>query len=302
MHNNSKVAVTLFSFRRPELTRQALLNLLANTESLPIYVSVDGEASWSTIKDLEQRRSTIAVVEKIASVESRVRPVVWDKGEGLTAHAIRIMDVVFDQFDIVVSLEEDNLIGRAGLQFLLKAVTGGEQNVLATAFSSYTHPPSTLNYRLTAFPEQWATSFNRSQYMAFRRQALSPNIRPEVIRAAVSKSLDSRVLVEGAVKYWHRLLSEAVLSHSHGDALMQYVAWEAGQLIRAPLQPLVDDLSYFHADGLHPRLSPPEAPKSHDLHPIITEGGTVCRTCDRKDLRARAEVWMRNRFKVASVR
>ena len=105
-----KPSVILYSYRRPQQTSEALERLL-NWENLgTLYVSIDGLRYSASSEESAWRQETIRIAELAAERSPSIIPVVWDQNDGLTAHAIRIMDKVFQHHKSAFSLEEDNLI------------------------------------------------------------------------------------------------------------------------------------------------------------------------------------------------
>jgi hypothetical protein len=275
--------IVLFSFRRPSLTISALERIVKSGYIGSTTVSIDGIAPWTTKSDIELRNQTISKVERFCSENSGFQLKVWDGGEGLNSHAIRIFDLLFESNSAVISLEEDNYIDAAGFEFLATGVSSKLPR-LVTAYSSTTHPTKERGYRETAFPELWATALNGPQYETFKRVVHERTISESVIDWAVSSSIKESGLQVVARRYWTMLMRRAIANHSRGDALMQYAAWVENSLILAPWQPLVKDLGRLDSLGLNRRAGDPNRPRLHARKSQIGASESVCLRCERSDI------------------
>ena len=275
-----KANTVLFSYRRPEQTARAIKRI-CNWDGLDkLYVSVDGLRANASKEEKSWRNETIATAEKLANFDSRIIPIVWDVNEGLTFHAIRIMGKVFESDRRLISLEEDNYIEGEGLDFLTRHTESQGLPSIATAYSSTFHSATTLDFRYTYFPEQWATSLTLEVFESFLKVWNDKNISRELIQGQIKKIYPiNRLKQELVVERWYRIFNAAVNTDSYGDALMSYAALCLGIPYIAPINSFVKDIGNEDARGLHPRAEEVKR-SSHEFKPAGKNLLNVCIVCE----------------------
>ena len=275
-----KPSVILYSYRRPQQTSEAIERLL-NWENLgKLYVSIDGLRYSASSEESAWRQETIRIAELAAERNPSIIPVVWDQNDGLTAHAIRIMDKVFQHHKSTFSLEEDNLIENDGLEFLNRALGDSCKPVIATAFSTQLHLNNQRDIRETFFPEQWATSLTFHMFEEFLRVWHDKKIDRKVISEQFKRIYPFDVIKREIVtERWFRISKLAVNDLNYGDAVMNYAALKLGIPYRAPLKSFVQDLGSLNNRGLHPRNGGIKYDE-HEFTPISTKSFRFCKVCE----------------------
>lgn len=245
----------LYSYRRPEMTEQAVRRLLNWNSAVRIHVSIDGLRFNATEQEQGWRAETILRTEKLAESNSNVLPHIWNVNDGLTAHGIRIFDEVFENTNATFSLEEDNLVSEEGLNFLASSTASSNNPGIATAFTSCEHLATKEDRRFTLFPEQWATALNLPIYEKFRELWFSKKIEKKVTAEMFSEHFKGNLIYRNlVVEKWHRIFLASVQDKSYGDALMTYAAFSLGTPYEVPINSLVKDLGSEDNRGLHPRM------------------------------------------------
>ncbi len=245
-----------------------------------MYVSVDGLRSNASIDEVSWRNTTISVAEKAANMDSRVIPIVWDVNEGLTFHAIRIMEKAFESDYRVISLEEDNFIEGEGLDFLSKHTETQGVPSIVTAFSSTSHLNSDRDFRFTYFPEQWATGLTHEIFESFISVWHDKFISREIIQKQFKLIYPiNKIKQELVVERWFRIYNAAVNDFSYGDALMSYAALSMGIPYVAPMNSYVKDIGFEDQRGMNPRVSEIQA-IYHAFKPASRKLPGVCVRCE----------------------
>jgi hypothetical protein len=274
-------AIILLSYRRPELTEQALRGLMKTNPGYPILVSIDGLRSDADPQEREWRAATIRIAEKIAEQSGFVDVKIRDKNEGLTRHVSAAIEQQLEQAENLILLEEDMEIGPQGLDFLRANVEEGKEARIAAAYTSYNHLQEiTDDPRLTFFPQQWGISLNRKFFELFMQVLYLKEIEPSQISSSVKRSLasESGRTSHHVSNYWSNLFTSALRHPSHTDALLQATAMMAGIPYRTSWISLVNDLGRKDPRGMSPRSGAVEQRSSHEL----SYQNGFCRVCERK--------------------
>lgn len=272
--------VILYSYRRPGQTSSALERICRWNSLKKVYVSIDGLRNNATDEEKSWREETIAVAEKAAQLDTRVEPVVWDVNQGLTAHAIRIMKKVFEMDYRVISLEEDNFIENDGLDFLTKFTEVKSSPSIATAFSTQGHVSSDRGFRLTYFPEQWATCLTQEVFESFDKVWTDKKISRSVVQKQLKKLYPINTIKHELVtERWYRIFNLAVNDLNYGDALMSYAALQLGIPYVAPVNSYVKDIGSEDPRGMHPRLSAYVTEK-HEFKALSSRHPDICLDCE----------------------
>jgi hypothetical protein len=275
-----KVNIALFSYRRPEQTSQAIARISNWTNLNKVYVSIDGLRSDASNDEKSWRNETISVAEKAAHLDSRVVPVVWDLNNGLTNHAIRIMRLLFESDYRLISLEEDNYIENAGLDFLAKYSEPQEKPSIVTAFSSQSHTDSDRNFRFTYFPEQWATSLTHEVFESFLEVWNDKFISRRIIQEHFKQIYPlNKIKRELVVERWFRIYNLSANNLSYGDALMAYSALRLDTPYIAPINSFVKDIGFENSRGMHPRVSA-FLNEKHEFKTVFGGNPDVCIKCE----------------------
>lgn len=272
--------VILYSYRRPELTHLAILEILKWPKLERLMVSIDGLRADASKQEEAWRSETIRIAESHAEKDSRVEPSVWEINEGLTEHAIRIMTKSFESSPGLIALEEDNQIGDEGLDFLRASIIGNLKPVISTAFTTQSHFASDLDARYTHFPEQWTTSLSFPVFESFVKNWNDKKISRRVIKDALGPVFGKKkFFLELVSEKWFRMFKASTLDPSYGDALMAYSAMSLGIAYRVPMNSLVVDIGYKDDRGLHPRTDA-EFALAHKLFNTTVAGANFCITCE----------------------
>ena len=273
----------LYSYRRPELTHEAIERILEWPSLSRLLVSIDGVRKNASASEIDWRLETIRIVESFAERDSRVSPCVWSSNDGLTEHAIRIMSKSFESEPGLIALEEDNLVGNLGLDFLSRSIHNRNGPCISTAFTSRSHLSDSFNARFTFFPEQWTTSLTYPVFERFLKTWKDKVVNRSVIRDALGPLFGSkRFFLEIVTEKWFRMFKQSVLDPSYGDALMAYSAISLSIPYRVPLNSLVVDIGHKDNRGLHPRLQTLDlAP--HRFEKVRVRDFQFCLSCEKLD-------------------
>ena len=263
------------------MTESAIKRILSWNPHINIHVSIDGLRSSANDLEKSWRLETILRVEKLAEKNLNVIPHIWEVNNGLTAHAIRIFDKVFETSSAVISLEEDNLVTDMGFEFLAKSTASLKTPGIASAFTSQVHQDSSSESRFTLFPEQWATALNLPIYEEFKRTWRSKNIEKHVTEVMMSEHFKGNPLFRRIViEKWHRIFLASVSDLSYGDALMTYAAFKLNTPYQVPMQSLVRDIGSLDPRGLHPRADQSQI-TPHTFEGFMAADNEYCWVCER---------------------
>jgi hypothetical protein len=276
----SSTTVVLFSYMRPELTAIAIRNLLNWPKLSRLIVSIDGLRESAHENEITWRNETIEVSRMFASQHKDIEVIVWEENNGLTAHAIRIFNHVFQDSNNVISTEEDVDISREGLDFLDFHTSSNEVPQIASSYSKFTHPEVASGYRVTSFPEQWGTAFNRAFYGKFLSITKGESINEDALKELMDRTFgENSRNSKKAARYWLNLYKKAQIDLNHGDALMSYAAISLGIKYKVPWTSLSRDIAHQDNRGMHKREK--QAPLPPHFRKISSVNGErICLECE----------------------
>jgi hypothetical protein len=273
-------SVILYSYRRPEMTKKAIERITGWPRLGKLYVSIDGVRENSSEEERLWRREVVKVSEKAAELNSKVIPVVWEINQGLTNHAIRIMQKVVQEVEFLIAVEEDNLILSPGFDFLADGLYLSNGPFISTAYSSSHHNSPDTTSRSTFFPEQWTTALNQQIFEAFERVWKDKKIDSKVVLRNFSPIFKSNPLYLKIVsEKWLSIFRNSVSVPNHGDALMTYAALTLDTAYIVPMNSLVSDLGSSDDRGMNPRISP-DIYNKHSPSILKFDNRSFCSICE----------------------
>lgn len=274
--------VILFSYRRAEMTETAIQRIVNWNPTVRVHVSIDGLRPTADAQEKEWRDETIRRSERVAEASLNIIPYVWKVNDGLTDHAIRIFDKVFENATSVISLEEDNLVTDEGFDFLANSTASQSAPGIATAYTSQGHREASIASCYTLFPDQWGTALNIPIYEKFKEVWFSKQVERNVTEAMLSEHFKGNGIYKKIViEKWHRMFMASVGQKSYGDALMTYSAFALGTPYQAPLNSFVYDLGSLDGRGMNPRLESRALP-IHNFDGFSIGDKLFCATCERR--------------------
>jgi hypothetical protein len=263
------------------MTEAAIQRIVNWNPEVRVHISIDGLRSTANSQEKEWRDETIHRSEKMAESSPNIIPHVWQVNYGLTEHAIRIFDKVFESTQSVMSLEEDNLVTNDGFNFLAYSTASLKTPGIATAYTSQEHSDASITSRYTLFPEQWGTALNMPIYEKFKEVWISKRIERNVTAAMLSEHFKGdRIYKKIVVEKWHRMFMASVNDKNYGDALMTYSAFALGTPYQAPLNSFVHDLGSLDGRGMHPRAEN-KAISTHSFKEFSKGDQKFCSICER---------------------
>jgi hypothetical protein len=272
--------VLLYSYRRPNLTQDAINRLLEWNNLEKLYISVDGLQIGSSSEERMWRLETISVSAEARKNSSKIELLIWEENTGLTDHANRALKHVFATHSKVISLEEDNLISVDGLEFLNDIETLCGAPHIKASFSKHRHLDEPLGKKYSIFPEQWGTSLNKvmfAQYLSIQETKI---INPEMIKKRLSLILGESNTTQRVTNRWIRIFEESMLSQNFGDGLMQYAALSAGAFYEVPWHSYTEDLGHLDSRGIHSR-SKSNSNLGHKSEIMDLNGFRICLKCEK---------------------
>ena len=272
--------VILYSYRRPELTKNAIDRIGAWPRLGRLFVSIDGERTNCSDEEKSWRKQVIDIAESAAENNPKVNPVIWEINYGTTAHAVRIMGKVLEEKESFLAIEEDNLILNEGLDFLANGLLDSKGPFISTAFSSSHHSSSTATSRYTFFPEQWTTALNREIFEAFEKVWNDKVIDRDVITRNFSTIFKSNPFYSRIVtEKWLSIFRRSAEVPNYGDALVTYAALTLNTPYLVPMNSLVRDLGSTDDRGMNPR-GVLELTKGHLPSNMKVNDLMFCKTCE----------------------
>lgn len=273
--------VILYSYRRPEMTQAAIERIVKWNPGVRVHVSIDGLRPSADKQEKQWRSDTINCAEKMANFSPNIIPYVWQVNNGLTDHAIRIFDKVFQNTKAVISVEEDNLVSDEGFAFLANSTASQRAPGIATAYTLQGHYETSIKSCYTLFPAQWGTALNIAIYEKFREVWFSKRIDRSVTAEMLSAHFKgNEVYKKIVIEKWHRMFMASVNDMSYGDALMTYSAFALGTPYQVPLNSFVRDLGSQDERGMHTRLDSKSIAK-HEFEEFSKEDHKFCFKCER---------------------
>ena len=281
------VKVVLLSYRRPELTRTAIEELLRWPSLESLLVSVDGIRPEASRPEQSWWAETKAVAEGYSKKNDAVELNFRNENTGLTNHVVQALGMAFSTHANVILLEEDVGIESSGLDFLAQAVSGSNEPTGACAFTRSTHfGPLPSEFRSTYFPELWGMAINYSFFERFEQIWRDKRLDRELIARSMRVSFPSLAnrRFEAQVDWWMALFESALTHPTHQDALFAATALELGTPWIVGWQSMAQDVAWGDDRGLHPRRRGDDKKFRH--RPDLV--GAFCKTCERKNGR----LWM----------
>ncbi len=276
-----KHSVILFSYRRPELTIDAIKRLLKWPNLQRLLVSIDGPRPGASPQELEWRESTVVNARLLAEENSLVDVKAWDINEGSGIHGYRAMSQEFQSVDTIISLEEDNLITNEGLDFLSNQVTRSSRPLIASAYSKFNHGSGISGIRHTNFPEQWGISMNSTQFGFYQQVMHEKKVRLKKIRSMFLETFDNEPFYgEMLSQFWFHHYNNMMGHSDYGDGVISYSAVEAGVRYIAPWNSFVSDLGHLDTRGINPRTGILESTK-HGIELREIGNQRICLQCER---------------------
>jgi hypothetical protein len=243
--------------------------------------------------ELIARSETISIAKSFEKTNKNIRTVVWDSNTGITNHAIRILTLVFNEFDYAISLEEDNFLHDGIFEFFQTCLLNKSSNgFVATAYNSRPHPvQNDGTFITTLFPEQWVVMMSKEIFLTFLEVFTSQTISKRVLRKHFSSALDiSKLRVELLSEYWFNHLKLCLRSPSHGDALITYSSYVNSVPYFAPVSNFVTDLGGNNPGGMNLRNASP-ANQIHELSVVSRGGFNYCAECEFIKSRVSSYSW-----------
>lgn len=263
------------------MTEAAIQRIIDWNPLMRIHVSIDGLRSKANGQEMEWRDETIHCAEKMAELHPNIIPHVWQVNNGLTDHAIRIFDKVFERAASVMSLEEDNFVTNEGFNFLANSTASQRAPGIATAYTSQRHSNTSITSCFTLFPEQWGTALNTPIYEKFKEVWFSKRIERDVTAQMLSEHFKgSGTYKRIVIEKWHRMFIASANDKNYGDALMTYSAFALGTPYQMPLNSFVQDLGSLDERGMHSRLEDKSTPE-HIFEEFTNGDRIFCVTCER---------------------
>lgn len=276
----SNATVVLFSYMRPELTQEAIKNLLNWQNLSRLIVSIDGLRESADENEKIWRTQTIEVSKLLALQFKKIEVIVWEENKGLTNHAIRAFNLAFENSDNVISTEEDIEISMGGLDFLDFHTSSKKTPQIASSFSKFTHPEETEGYKVTSFPEQWGIALNKAFYARFLLIAGGESVKEASLKELMDETFgkDSKNSIR-ATRFWLNLYKSAQIDVNHPDALLSYTAITLGVKYKVPWVSLSRDTAHQDGRGMHRREK--QAPPPLHVRKISSVNGErVCMECE----------------------
>jgi hypothetical protein len=273
--------VILWSYRRPEMTMDAIKRLLNWPNLQRLLVSIDGPRPNASPQELAWREATVINARILAEENSRIDVKAWEINEGSTAHGYRTLSNEFQLVDTIISLEEDNLITNEGLDFLTNHVTRSPKPLIASAYSKFKHGGQVEGIRHTNFPEQWGISMNSTQFGFYQQVMQEKKVRLKKIRRMFQETFyDDPIYCEMLSQFWFHHYNNMMGHLDYGDGVVSYSAVEAGVRYTAPWNSFVSDLGHLDTRGMNPRN---EIVKSinHEMETREIGNQQVCLRCER---------------------
>ncbi len=277
-----KQTVILFSYRRPEMTINAIKRLLQWPNLQRLLVSIDGPRQQASPQELAWREATVMNSRLIAELDSRIEVTAWEKNEGSGIHGFRAMAKEFQKVDRIISLEEDNLISNDGLDFLTNQVVTSSKPLIASAYSKFNHGTEIPGNRHTNFPEQWGISMNSAQFGFYQQVMRDKKVRLRKIRRMFHETFHEEPLyAEMLSQFWFHHYNNMIGHSDYGDGVISYSAVEAGIHYAVPWDSLVSDLGHLDSRGINPRQEIMQS-TSHGLEIREIGGQQICLRCEKE--------------------
>ena len=272
--------IAITSYRRPELTKVCLENLVQLNGIANIFIFIDGLRSGANNLEEEWRCETIRVCEALTELHSKITLVVWESNIGIVENSKRSFTPLFEKFHEIIVLEEDVHFTQEGLNFLTTQLLENKSK-LATSYSHFDHLADNKIARKTLFPTLWGAGYTGDLFelsmKIHRDQVLDQDLITEILNDfLIGDFLYKRRLI----KFWKWYFGFAVKSGRHPDVLLQYASWQMNCFASAPTSTYSEDLSRLDFRGMNPRVSE----NSRLLHESnYSEGfqSDFCSICER---------------------
>lgn len=278
------IALTLY--RRPELTKSCLENLVKIKGISRIHVFIDGPRALAPNDELQWRDKTIAIVNDFASNYSFIFPKVWNDNVGIVENSKRSFQPLFEEYNNMVITEEDVLLDQYSFDFLSSNISE-DIPVLATAYSQSNHVVSAdgHNFRSTLFPQLWGAMYNRAIFEKSMNIEKNGGINTHLIVSRIKNFFPyPSVFRTRLINHWTWYFNFALRTNRHPDVLLQYASWDYGVFANAPFEQLSRDISFLDNRGMNIRHTIAEL-KTHPRDLRSFDSMTYCKNCEKDSCR-----------------
>lgn len=239
------LVVVLISFRRPEMTADAIRRIVRTTSTIPILVSVDhpppdeysqdvnlADETWKTALEVRREFNNVFVRQNEAS-------------RGIIFHATRALAEAQSSFgaNAYIILEEDQDLSPAGLQFLRERLELNQGVPFLGSAYSTRHHREPLFERRTSFPQLWGSAFNREMLDVVLRLIRNPSmLNFHDVNAVVHRTGKFNLEHLMASTYLYRTFKTALRGVHHFDGLLHASSLLSGHPPVVPSKTLLIDL------------------------------------------------------------
>lgn len=217
---NSKVAIAVFAYNRPEHLRTLLRSLANNAEvfSLPVYAFCDGPKNANEKELVESVR---LVFEEYSAV-LQIIPRFSESNQGLGASVIAGVTSVLESYESVIVLEDDLEVSPYFLSFMLRGLELYINSPNVASIHGYFYP---TNRKLPATfflpgADCWGWATWRHGWSAFEPDA--KKLQDQLLQSGMSELLNY-----GGGKFFSSLLEEVAEGRSDSWA----IRWHASNVL-----------------------------------------------------------------------
>ena len=278
--------VILWSYMRPELTRDAIDHITTWSELRSLTVVIDGLRPSASELESSWRKQTIKIVEE--SNKPNLELVVYGTNIGITDHVNRVQRSLLPKLPSAIWVEEDFRLDFEAYEQFLKKMVIPEKTFLACANGQANHTEPNLDLR-TLFPPYWGQVVNIALTEEIEKIRFDKKIDSKIARNMLS-ILHSKLgfprsyIFEKQIDYWNQYFNWAVYNPNRWDALATYVLWKnENPTYVSPLNHVLD-LAETDDRGMNKRHEP-QIPIQHALRVLSRNQVDVCFLCERRKSR-----------------
>ncbi len=280
--------VLLYSYQRPNLTEESILRALSWSGLSKLFVTVDGLRKTAGADETNWRSETISIIEKYASLESRIVPMIWNRNIGLTNHSVRSLEFCFGDSERLIQIEDDNLVTEVGFSFLAKLEHKSSIPEIRSAFNkSVNHVVGqNVEYRHSLFPIQWGTSINSVIFSKYCENWYNKRIDESIVKYRIFDLPGIDYVTKKRLhRFWSNYFNSAILSPRHGDVVMQYTVFSEGIFFQVPLEDQVEDLGALDNRGMNSRNGSHIIQNHVNAKVWATDQAFICPRCEIRNAR-----------------
>jgi hypothetical protein len=252
---------------RPELTKRSIERTINWIGLKKLVVVIDGLRNGANQEEIEWRKDTISVVEKLGP-SSNIELWVYDNNIGITEHNLRIQERALSNLLDFIWIEEDIDIDFQQFAEVEIDMVNSREPVLLSGYSHFNHSNRLkTGFKGNLFLPLWGLIINHAFHELITKTWRDKRFNETFVERAISQVLPGKTLIQKAhlksvVSYWKAYSRWGLDSSRRWDSLANYSLWSINRYSLSCNNRMAEDSSYLDFRGMNQRKKP-EPAESH---------------------------------------